>query len=303
MSGPYDGKELFLERMPIPLGREHSQVDVSYDFQTSRHHAKIIPDEEVYWIEDTQSTHGTYLNEKEIKEKTLLESEHLLRLGNTWLKFVIHPGASENTPAEWPTDIVPDPKLFGTTQSEAIMVADLSRSTHMANKYGNMHAMKLKETLAKTVDSIAIKHQARYIKGTGDGCMVIFERSQQAVLSAIEVLRTMKAYNEKAVERDRIDLRFSVNFGETHLDSKGDRHGDAVNMAFRLEGVKVENLLETELGMKKEALPEENRILIAEHVHMDISSMEEITCRLVGFFEFKGMTGRHKVFEVMWDLG
>ena len=96
MSGPYDGKELFLEQMPVTLGREsHHQVALFYDLLVSRNHARINLDTEGYWLEDTQSTNGTLLNEKKITEKTLLTSGDVLQLGNTCLKFVIHQGFPE----------------------------------------------------------------------------------------------------------------------------------------------------------------------------------------------------------------
>ncbi len=101
MSGPYDGEERFLDQMPVTLGREsHHPVVLFYDLLVSRNHAKVDLDEAGYWLEDTQSTNGTYLNEEKIMEKTLLTSGDMVKLGNTWLKFVIHPGVPEEKPAE-----------------------------------------------------------------------------------------------------------------------------------------------------------------------------------------------------------
>ena len=101
MSGPYDGKELFLDQMPITLGREpHHPVAIFYDLLVSRNHARIHLDEAGYWVEDTQSTNGTLLNEEKIKAKTRLASGDVLQLGNTWLKFVIPPGISEEEPTK-----------------------------------------------------------------------------------------------------------------------------------------------------------------------------------------------------------
>jgi pSer/pThr/pTyr-binding forkhead associated (FHA) protein len=101
MSGPYDGEERFLDQMPVTLGREpHHLVGLFYDLLVSRNHAKIDLDEMGYCLEDTQSTNGTLLNEEKIKGKTRLASGDVLQLGNTCLKFVIHPGGPEEKPAE-----------------------------------------------------------------------------------------------------------------------------------------------------------------------------------------------------------
>lgn len=101
MSGPYDGEERFLDQLPVTLGREsHHAVVLFYDLLVSRNHAKIALDEAGYWLEDTQSTNGTLLNEEKIKKKTRLASGDILQLGNTWLKFIIHPGVPEAKPVE-----------------------------------------------------------------------------------------------------------------------------------------------------------------------------------------------------------
>lgn len=101
MSGPYDGGEFFLEQMPITLGREsHHQVSIFYDLLVSRNHARISLNKEGYWVEDTQSTNGTYLNEEKIEKKTRLASGDVVKVGNTWLKFVIRSGVPEEKPAE-----------------------------------------------------------------------------------------------------------------------------------------------------------------------------------------------------------
>ena len=93
-------------------------------------------------------------------------------------------------------------------------------------------------------------------------------------------------------------MRFAINLGETRIVDNGDRHGLAINMAFRVEGVKPEGLIPTEGGMKKEEIPLKNWIFMTENAEKEINDIEGIKPRLVGLFELKGITGLHKIYNI-----
>jgi serine/threonine protein kinase len=57
------------------------------DPRMSRSHAKITCHGEHFWLEDIESTNGTYLNEIRIFEPALLRSGDTIRLGQTRLRF------------------------------------------------------------------------------------------------------------------------------------------------------------------------------------------------------------------------
>jgi hypothetical protein len=84
------------------------------------------------------------------------------------------------------------------------------------------------------------------------------------------------------------------------VDSDGDRQGDVVNMAFRLEGVGSSGFHETYGGILKDAMPLADRIFISEHAHGELQQVREVPCRLIGFFDLKGIAGRHRVYEILW---
>jgi hypothetical protein len=56
---------------------------------------------------------------------------------------------------------------------------------------------------------------------------------------------------------------------------------------------------QTVSGIKKDMFPRIDRIFISEVVQKLISSHSSIKTRCIGFFDLKGFTGRHKIFEVM----
>ncbi|MFH1136081.1 MAG: hypothetical protein V1816_08330 [Pseudomonadota bacterium] len=108
----------------------------------------------------------------------------------------------------------------------------------------------------------------------------------------------MSDYNRTVEGNYRINVRFAVNFGETRVDETGDRHGAAVNMAFRVESLRAEDLVSLGNGADKEKFPHENRILVTENVAIEPFGIDKIETRLVGLFELKGITGLHKIFQI-----
>jgi HEAT repeat protein len=186
----------------------------------------------------------------------------------------------------------------GAILTEAIVVLDLCNSTAIASKYGDNFALNLMQSLTKTVTPIARKERYQFIKNTGDGFLITFPKAVNAALFALNTMKEMDAYNAKADSTERIDLRLGINLGETRVKEQGDRLGIAINMAFRIEGVKPEGLIPIENGMTKEEMPLENRILITENVEKEIQNMEKIETQLIGLFELKGITGLHKVYEL-----
>ena len=94
-------------------------------------------------------------------------------------------------------------------------------------------------------------------------------------------------------------IRIGIHYGETYKLPDGDRRGLAVDMAFRVESVKIGDMHQTVVGIKKDVLPRIDRIFISEVTHNFIASHSTIKTRCIGYFDLKGFTGRHKIFEVL----
>lgn len=186
----------------------------------------------------------------------------------------------------------------GTSVTEAILVLDLCNSTDIANRYGDNFALTLMQNLTELVTPIARQEECRFSKGTGDGFLMSFPKAENAVRFARQTLAAVAAYNAKAEEMGRINLRFAVNLGEAKVDENGDRLGVAVSMTFRVEGVKAEGLIPCEGGMAKEEMPFVNRILITENVAKELGGTVAAV-RLIGLFELKGITGLHRIYAVL----
>lgn len=101
MSGPDDGQKIYLSRQhgdgkldedgtwSVFFGRrEECDVSIPFDTQVSRHHAalRIMPDGR-FWLEDTRSLNGTFVEKTRIEAMTTIERGQLFRLGRTWIRI------------------------------------------------------------------------------------------------------------------------------------------------------------------------------------------------------------------------
>lgn len=81
------GHKINLDKDEIIIGRGET-ADIRVDENNvSRKHSKIFMHEGNYIIEDQGSTNGTFINTKR-KERTILQDQDLILIGNTILKFI-----------------------------------------------------------------------------------------------------------------------------------------------------------------------------------------------------------------------
>ena len=71
-------------------------------------------------------------------------------------------------------------------------------------------------------------------------------------------------------------IRIGVHYGETFKLPDGDRRGMAVDMAFRIESVKIVDMHQTLMGIKKDMLPRVDRIFISEIVNQMVASYPQV---------------------------
>ena len=103
---------LILNAQAFPLIKEFTTIGrkldndlVIQDLLVSRHHAEIVQREGSYFIKDKNSTGGTYLNNKRIKEAQLFSND-LILLANTPLMF-IQEDQKFKEKSDTPTDSLP----------------------------------------------------------------------------------------------------------------------------------------------------------------------------------------------------
>jgi len=181
---------------------------------------------------------------------------------------------------------------------EGVMVLDICESSRMMDLYGDEMTNKIKNMLEDLMFPIFEACGSKFRKSTGDGFLVTFPEADQAVKASIKILRVMDDYNTKK-KGIPVHLRFAVHFGAVRIRQDGDRHGTNVNIPFRVEGLKAENLIEVEGGMRPDELPKQDRILITEAAYQRLLTHEEYHCRYVGMFELRNITGAHKIYQIL----
>ena len=87
---------------------------------------------------------------------------------------------------------------------------------------------------AELLEPVFREFGGRRIKVIGGTFLVAFELPTQALLCAAALQRAVAAFNDQAVEGERLQIRTGINLGEVRLE-KGDVFGEAVNVAARVE--------------------------------------------------------------------
>lgn len=76
-----------ISQFPLKIGRNEDNTFVILDEQASAYHALITTDGLQFWIQDLQSTNGTYIDGIRIEATTQLRADSLIKIGSTIIKF------------------------------------------------------------------------------------------------------------------------------------------------------------------------------------------------------------------------
>jgi pSer/pThr/pTyr-binding forkhead associated (FHA) protein len=82
------GQRFELGEDDLTLGRDAANTVVVASDQASRRHARIFVSGGAHVLVDNESTNGTFLNSKLVKEQTLRHGD-VLRIASTVLKYVV----------------------------------------------------------------------------------------------------------------------------------------------------------------------------------------------------------------------
>lgn len=188
----------------------------------------------------------------------------------------------------------------GDVFTEAILVVDLCNSTDLGDTYGDSLVFNIMNEFAEIILDVARDEGLRFSKSTGDGYLMTFDSVENALQTAVVTLKLVAERNAVTEKKRRFDLRFAINQGETRVDTNNDRVGVAVNMTFRADGVKKEAMVPGPgATVVPEDFPMENRILLTEAAYNEIKKNPAYKTRFIGFFELKGITGLHRIYQHM----
>ncbi|MBT4483674.1 MAG: FHA domain-containing protein [Candidatus Latescibacteria bacterium] len=287
LNGKDEGRHLKLNAGKYIIGRsKKSDIILTHDQYISGTHAELSYNKSgKLTIKDLGSSNGTYLLGEYIEQETKITPGDIFRVGHTFFKITMRDNERFLDSGSEPSEI-----------PEAIVVIDLVGSSKIAQALGDRVASKVKNVIFDKLHENLTLFPSEFSKNTGDGYMIIFTKPLDAVLFSVKLMQDLIGEGQYK----GFHIRIGINYGETIKLPDGDRRGMAVDMAFRIESVKINEMHQTIVGLKKDMMPRVDRVFISEVVYNLIASKSAIKTRIIGFFDLKGFTGRHKIYEVIF---
>jgi adenylate cyclase len=135
------------------------------------------------------------------------------------------------------TDLSPSPSKWphqmseGTRRLAAIMFTDIVGYTALSQRNEKL-ALQLLGIHRSVMRPIIAKHKGHEVKTIGDAFMVQFESALEAVECAVEMQEA--THNQVDSSSEKFEMKIGVHVGDV-VQSDSDVHGDAVNIASRIE--------------------------------------------------------------------
>lgn len=124
-------------------------------------------------------------------------------------------------------------QLGGERRLAAIMFTDMVGFTALSHRDEAL-ALRLLEEHRAIIRAAIARRKGREIKTMGDGFLVEFAASLEAVTSAVEIQSAIAELNAARPEDQRASLRIGIHLGDV-IHVGNDVAGDAVNIASRIE--------------------------------------------------------------------
>jgi len=156
---------------------------------------------------------------------------------------------------------------------KAIVFTDIADFTKLSSQ-DEQNALDLIQKQNEIVKPIVKKHHGEWLKEIGDGLLLSFDSSIEAVHCSIEIQQTLK-------EVDDLNIRIGIHQGDIFIIDK-DVFGDDVNIASRVE-----------------AFSPRGGIAISDKINKDISGVSELKSKFLGHRKLKGVGQDTKIYCIV----
>lgn len=280
-----------IEKDKLVIGRNASSDIPLSNKYISDAHVEISLQKNNLFIQDMKSSNGTEIyenfrwNELECKKKKVPLPVQI-KLAEV-VVVTIQSGESQ---------II---SLSEVENDAAIMVLDICNSTHQAHNNEQL-AFHLKQRLSNITKPIIYAAPIQFFKNTGDGFLVTFPTTSQALNTAIKILKKLEIRNKKSCNPP-INVRIGLHKGRTYVidPATEDIHGIDINITFRIEGLR-----KSAFGYLKRKIGEMDRILASKDFYQDYqkrSRRKDDIFELCGPAKLKGIKDKVTIYRVRWD--
>src|SRR5262245_30827798 len=165
----------------------------------------------------------------------------------------------------------------------AIVAADVVGYSRLMGRDESGTLARLRKNRSDHLDPVLAKYGGRLVKLTGDGALIEFASTVDALSAAIEFQQTIADANaDQPADTARV-FRMGVHLGDLIVDGD-DLYGDGVNVAARLEG-------EAPAG----------GILISRNVRDAVAGRVKATFEDLGGLSLKNIERPVRAFRVHWE--
>jgi adenylate cyclase len=168
----------------------------------------------------------------------------------------------------------------GQRRLAAIVFMDMVGFTALAQKDEHL-AMELVAELRGIVRQHLARHNGREVKTMGDGFLVEFASSLEAVKCAFDIQSLLHEVNSKRPEERKLVMRIGIHLGDV-IHSAEDVAGDAVNVASRIE-----------------ALAPPGGVCVTEQVYESVVGKVDYTFETLGSPELKNVSRPIDIYRIV----
>src|SRR5436190_6616178 len=163
-----------------------------------------------------------------------------------------------------------------------LMFSDVVGSTDLTHRVGDEIARQAIESHRRIVREAIVKHGGREIDSIGDGFMIAFLSTRQAITCAVAIHKALEEHGREHPAED-VGVRIGLNVGEV-LERGGHPFGAAVNATQRVA------------GHAKGA-----QVLVSEPVRHLAGTIPDVTFRDRGRFALKGFPEPWRLSQFVWQ--
>lgn len=164
-----------------------------------------------------------------------------------------------------------------------VVFADLTGSTRVFEALGNAKATQAITKLTYWISSVCEAHSGHGIKFLGDGVLILFRESRDAVEAVVELQQIHQKRILSWPEPLKMALQIGIARGDI-VEQDSDYYGDAVNVASRLSDLSG---------------PEQ--ILVSDTVMQQLPDSTLVRSRCMGALSLRGRVEQCVVHRIEWQ--